>query len=205
MEVHSFARESKAPSPTCSGGNEGGPGNLLSQDLRDVLLRFIRRHVRSHEDAEDILQEVFLRIFRNRLSLQGEQHLHAWIYKIVRNCIVDYYRGRSPVTVEEISDEVADPSPQIDDLDNEVIDCLQVMANRLPEPYRQAILMVDFQGIPQKELARFLGLSVSGVKSRVQRARAKLRRLLLGCCQFHVDARGHVFSYTHKTKSCSCP
>ena len=66
------------------------------------------------------------------------------------------------------------------------------MIEGLPDAYREAIVLTEFEGLTQKELADRLGISLSGAKSRVQRARGQLKQMLLGCCQFEFDRRGGI-------------
>jgi len=75
------------------------------------------------------------------------------------------------------------------------------MVDSLPADYRQALLLTEYQGLTQRELAQKLGLSVSGAKSRVQRAREKLKAMLLDCCHFEFDRRGKVIDYQ---PNCAC-
>ncbi len=76
------------------------------------------------------------------------------------------------------------------------------MIEELPEPYRQAPLMTEYQGLTQKQLAESQGLSLSGAKSRVQRAREKLRDMLLQCCHFEFDRRGGIVDYYERCCCC---
>ncbi|GHO94882.1 hypothetical protein KSF_049300 [Reticulibacter mediterranei] len=77
------------------------------------------------------------------------------------------------------------------------------MVLRLPVPDRQALILTEYQGLTQKELSLRLGISFSGAKSRVQRAREKLRQMLLDCCHFELDRRGHVINYQSRCQRCS--
>ncbi len=91
-----------------------------------------------------------------------------------------------------------------DDLSSneEIVSCLKAMINHLPEKYKQAIILTEFQNLTQKELSERMGLSLSGAKSRVQRARSMLKETLLGCCHLEFDRLGNIIDYTHKTKDC---
>jgi len=149
------------------------------------LKKFIRRRVPSEQDTEDILQEVFARIFGSISSLKDGNKLDAWVYQIARNAIADYYQ----------SDDVLSPS-------RELTSCLRPIINSLPEKYKQAILLTEFQNLTQRELSERLGLSLSGAKSRVRRARSLLKKTLLGCCRLEFDRLGNIIDYTHKTNSC---
>jgi RNA polymerase sigma-70 factor (ECF subfamily) len=77
------------------------------------------------------------------------------------------------------------------------------MLNCLPEKYRQALLLTEYRGMTQQEVAEHLGISLSGAKSRVQRAREKLKEELLNCCHFEFDRLGKIMSYHPKCAACA--
>jgi RNA polymerase sigma-70 factor (ECF subfamily) len=79
------------------------------------------------------------------------------------------------------------------------------MVLALPEQDRQALILTEYQGLTQKELSERLGLSFSGAKSRVQRAREKLKQELLACCHFELDRRGHILNYQPRCDCCEQP
>ena len=80
---------------------------------------------------------------------------------------------------------------------------LKELIDELPEPYRQALILTEYQGLSQKQLAENLGIWLSGAKSRVQRARGKLREILLRCCHFEFDRRGHIMDYYERCCCCN--
>jgi RNA polymerase sigma-70 factor (ECF subfamily) len=184
------------------------------RELHDQLLGFISRRVRRPEDAEDILQEVMLRIHRHGADLEEVDRVTSWVYRITSNAIADYYR--KPARRELASGEATDipepvataepaawPEPEARELRAELSGCLRPFTTRLPESYREAIELTEFEGISQVEAARRLGLSVSGMKSRVQRGRRELKDLLLDCCHIELDTQGGVADYRTKRGSCS--
>lgn len=89
-----------------------------------------------------------------------------------------------------------------DDVSREMADCFKTILNHLPEKYREAIVLTEFENLTQRDLAQRLGLSLSGAKSRVQRARAKLKEILLGCCQLEFDRLGNITDYKRKHPTC---
>jgi RNA polymerase sigma-70 factor, ECF subfamily len=80
--------------------------------------------------------------------------------------------------------------------------CLTPLIARLPEPYREAIRLVEIDGLPQRDLSERFAVSLSGAKSRVQRGRDKLKDLLLHCCQVELDKRGNVMDYHPEAEGC---
>ncbi len=84
-----------------------------------------------------------------------------------------------------------------------MLPCILPLVQQLPPPYRQALLLTEVEGMTQKDLAARLGLSFSGARSRVQRARDKLRELLLDCCHFEFDRRGTIIDYYPNCERCA--
>ena len=167
------------------------------------LQQFIRRRISDEHTAEDVLQDVFLKIHQHMETLKEVRKLESWIYQITRNAIIDSYRGSRSTTTLEAA-EVLDMPEELpdDDVVSELLPCVRAMVKSLPELDRQALVLTEYQGLTQKELAERLGLSFSGAKSRVQRAREKLKQQLLECCHFELDRRGHIIDYQPRCHSC---
>ncbi|HET8844165.1 MAG TPA: RNA polymerase sigma factor SigZ [Ktedonobacteraceae bacterium] len=161
------------------------------------LHQFIRHRVADDATAEDLLQEVFLKIHQQGASLRDARRLESWIYQITRNLIIDYYRSLHHPMITLETAELLDLPEELpdDDIVSELLPCVRAMVLALPEPDRQALILTEYQGLTQKELGERLGLSFSGAKSRVQRAREKLKQELLACCHFELDRRGHILDY----------
>jgi RNA polymerase sigma-70 factor (ECF subfamily) len=175
---------------------------LLWQDYHDRLLGFIRGRVESTEIAEDILQDVFIKIQQGLGSLQDNERMEGWIYQIVRNAVVDHYRSRK--TFEELPGFLAAPEPEQEvQARYEIGTCLQPMIDSLPALYRDALQLSEIDGMKQKQVAEILGLSLSGAKSRVQRGRGLVLDLLTDCCRFEHDHRGTMVGYEPRSSNCS--
>lgn len=184
-------------------------------DFGHRLRAFIARRVDNPADAEDILQDVFLRIHRHAGAVERSERLVSWLFQVTRNAIVDYYRSpeRRRELLSGANFDVQDGPPEairaITENDSEspatwleLAACLGPMVARLPSPYREAVTLVDLKGLPHKEAADRSGLSVSGMKSRVQRGRLALKDLLHDCCQIERDAGGHVSDYQPRGSGC---
>ncbi|HEX2618662.1 MAG TPA: RNA polymerase sigma factor SigZ [Phototrophicaceae bacterium] len=172
--------------------------------LNPCLIRFIRRRVPDEQIADDLLQEVYLKIYTHITSLRDDRRLEAWVFQIARNAIIDYYRTRKPVDeLDELSETIAAPDTvdiddeidEPDDLSARLSEGVQKTIESLPEEYRQALILTEYEGLTQQELADRLGLSLSGAKSRVQRGRKLMRELMLACSYFKVDRLGKVVDY----------
>jgi RNA polymerase sigma-70 factor (ECF subfamily) len=177
----------------------------LWQTYRTPLLYFIRSRVANNDEAEDLLQEVFLRVHRHLCCADDWQRPQAWFYQIARNLIVDHYRSTRELA--EITDNLpaadADMDQTADEFETQLSIALKETVLELPEPYREALLRTEYDGLSNQQLADQMGISLSGAKSRVLRARQKLRELLLACCHFELDRRGRVLDYYPHCTSCA--
>lgn len=157
--------------------------------------RQVRRHllgkVRNESDADDLLQEIFVKIHRHAGSLRDRDKLAPWIRRIVSNTVSDYYRKSRAAEVELDEEKTALEEPG-DDSHACAVKCLKVFVSRLPDKYREALLLADVEGERQKEIAQRMGISYSGFKSRVQRGRAMIKEMFLGCCVDSLDTDGNL-------------
>jgi len=169
-------------------------------ELAGKLREFIRRRVADDAEAEDILQDVLLKVARRPDELPAPEKLQGWLFLIARNTIIDRHRTRrETVAVPETLPIEAEAAPE--ELDG-LKSSFRRMIHSLPGPYREAILLTEIEGLSQVELAQRLGISVSGAKSRVQRGRQQLKEMLLDCCEFEFDRRGRVFDCTPRGQDC---
>lgn len=169
-------------------------------ELGDRLRAFVARRVGNEADAEDIVQDVFLRIYARIDTLSDERKLTSWVYQIARNAIVDHYRARRPL--DALSDLVAVPEVPPEDVTKELLPGLGAMLERLSAEDREALFLTEAMGLTQQEMADRLGLSLSGAKSRVQRARKKLRVAFVDCCRIEFDPLGGVAEYDPGCEAC---
>jgi len=188
----------------------------LWEELRGNLRAFISRRVSNQSDVDDLVQRVLLQIVNGLGSLRDAERLHAWVYRTARNVLVDYYR--SPTYRREVSsggtDDLASTSaansqaPVEDDERaalQELAGCMAPMMRRLSPAYQEAITLADLEGVNQAEAAARVGVSVSGMKSRIQRGRKQLKAVLEECCRVHVDRRGTIVAFEPRTStSCGC-
>lgn len=148
---------------------------------------YLHRRLDDPSLAEDLAQEVFLRLQRARPQLHTPGQVRAWLLRTAGNLLVDHFRARREhlPTVDELA-AVTDPAGALRQLEP----CIEPLMQRLPAAYRDA-LALDLEGLPQREIARREGISLSGAKSRVQRARQLLQRQFERCCDYihdHDDA-----------------
>ena len=177
--------------------------NCVWDEFSVPLKRFIKKRVLNEQDADDIFQEIYLKIYQNLGNVMNEDKLHAWIYRVARNTITDYYRrNHNKFEITDLTEDLESSTDEALSANSEIAACLKAMVDSLPETYRQAIFLTEFQNMTQKELSEKLGISISGAKSRVQRARNMLKEMLLSCCQLEIDRRGNIIDYKHKNREC---
>lgn len=170
------------------------------QDFSARLRRFIAR--RAPADAvDDLLSEVFLKVHTRIDTLRDEERLGPWLYQIARNTIADHLRTRPDSALPLDGFDQVEP-PNDDDASTLIAGGLRAMVDELPEKYRRALILTEFDGLTQAEMGAALGLSVSGAKSRVQRAREMLKGELLACCHFQFDGSGRMIDYEPRSRCC---
>jgi RNA polymerase sigma-70 factor (ECF subfamily) len=173
----------------------------LVADLVAPLRAFLARRAPADVDPADLLQDVMLRVHERLGSLWDAERLDAWIFQIARNVLADALRVRRR-RVAATTPEPCDAAALADDSDTaardaarELAACLAPMVARLPEPYRTALEWTELGPLTQAEAARRAGVSLSGMKSRVQRGREQLKAILLECCAIELDARRGVVDF----------
>ena len=192
-----------SPSPDESAGTVpaalAGETSAMWAEFATPLRAFVARRVPAGIEPDDVVQEVFLRVVRHLPTLRDAERVEAWLYQIARNALRDAMRSRQRRDSRTDSLEIDLPTePVLEDVraaEAELAPCLTGMVGRLPEPYRTAMELTSQQGLTQSEAAKRAGVSISGMKSRVQRAREQLKRMLLQCCEVDVDRRGGVSDY----------
>ena len=172
----------------------------------DRVRGFIAARVGDPELAADITQDVVVRSIASG-ALDRVDDVPAWLYRSARNAVIDHYRTRR----RHHGDVDLDLWPAPDTSGNlpneatrELARCLQPMLDRLHPTARDALTRVDLDGQTHREAAEQLGISVSGMKSRVQRARRELKGHLTACCQVQTDSSGAVADYAPNAGSCGC-
>jgi RNA polymerase sigma-70 factor, ECF subfamily len=164
------------------------------------LRRFLRHRSGNDAEAEDLLQETFLRALRQANGLCGIDNPRAWLYTTARNLLIDRLRlSKDQIPLPE--DLAAAPEgspPPVDGLSQ----CLPRVLSELSAQDREAITFCDIEGMTQQNYARHIGLSLPAAKSRVQRARMRLKARMSEACQVKYDAEGLVSSFVPRPFIC---
>ena len=187
--------------------------SIIDADAWKSFETRLRGYVRRRVDpalVDDVLGDIMLRLVRHQDELAAASNPTAWALRVASNAVVDHYRRgatekRAGADAGSI-DWSGDLRPKEDESESvaasEIAQCLVPFIRGLPDPYGEALMMTDIKGVSQTEAARRLGLSVSGMKSRVQRGRRKLKDALLRCCAIELDARGGVIDYDRRRAGC---
>lgn len=173
-----------------------GPAIDWSQ-VEGRLRPYIAARVGQPADVDDILQTVLLKAYERGGMVRDPQRLTGWLFAVTRNAITDHFRRRNPVPDP--------PAPPDDDqLSQLVAQSLAGFVELLPPIYRDAVRWVELEGLTQKAAAARAGISLSGMKSRVQRGRAQLVALFHECCALELDRRGGVIACIPRDEACDC-
>ncbi|HEX2274495.1 MAG TPA: sigma-70 family RNA polymerase sigma factor [Acidimicrobiales bacterium] len=190
---------------------EGAPGvEEIWAEVGTSLQRFVRRRVSDPHEAEDVVAEVLLRIHQHLPDLSDRERVTAWVFRIARNTITDGYR-RSGRRIETLTADVEPGAARGADAwldDQEIVladlaSCIRPLVRALPRDYRRALELTDLEGRTQAEAARIEGVSLSGMKSRVQRGRRQFAALVRRCCEITTDSRGEPVDFRPRAVDCA--
>ncbi|MFA6411228.1 MAG: sigma-70 family RNA polymerase sigma factor [Syntrophales bacterium] len=183
-------------------------GEIRFQQVYDAyqgkIFRYLTRMVGENE-AEDLTQEVFVKIGLALEAFRGESSLSTWIYQIATNAALDKLRhpfnchaGGKLLPVEAITETKEDEniwtgevmaSTEQRVIRQEMNGCIREIIQTLPETYRSVIVLSELEGLSDSEIADILGLTLPAAKIRLHRARARLRKELTTACIFYRDDR----------------
>ncbi len=179
----------------------------IYQEFYPRIFSYLTRLVGRH-DAEDIAQEVFLKVNAALPNFRGDSNLSTWIYRIATNAAMDYLRKAPGQSVRKAAAAPSDEYLLPDDaetaekecsasLDSEAIRkemnaCIRGIVDSLPEDYRTVLALSEMQEFSNAEIAQVLGVSLETVKIRLHRARARLRKKLEANCNFYRDERNEL-------------
>ena len=160
----------------------------LITPLEQLIWRICWHYTGNRESAEDCGQETMIRIWRSLDSYRGDCALESWVYRIAANCCMDYLRKKKrdkSVSMEPMREQGFDPADPSPGTEEQVVAAdeqkrLREAITMLPEDQREALIMTQLEEVPYEEAAKLLGVSEGTIKSRVNRAKARLKEILSG-------------------------
>lgn len=158
------------------------------------LKGFVQKRILDKDEANDILQQLYLKVYKHCEQLPEVKNMKAWLYQITRNAVYDFFREHSryqSITELEVEDLPEDTRHNVEAL-------VEPLISLLPQEYAEALRLSELEGVSQKEIAERLGISYSGAKSRVQRGREKLKALFIECCHLEFSHDGSIVSASIK-------
>jgi len=175
----------------------------IYEDFRPKILRYLVRLV-GESEAEDLTQEVFIKANKALGTFRGQSKLSTWLYRIATNTALDKLRSPSfqgiaqvGLSYDSIEDDqgggadavvlVKEEKPLVEKqiIREEMNDCIRGYVEKLPEPYRAVLVLSEYEGLKNDEIAEILGVTLDTVKIRLHRARAKLKEELETNCEIH--------------------
>ena len=170
-------------------------------EFQPRILRYVSNLV-GEADAEDITQDIFVKVSRALPGFRGECKLSTWLYRIATNAGLD--RLRNPTYQQKMATNLEDRVDNIDDRDiwsgekvpilewqvvrKEMGTCVQEYIRKLPENYRLVLALSELEGFSNKEISDILGITTGSVKIRLHRARERLKKdLIANCPSYWVD------------------
>lgn len=174
----------------------------IYRSFQSKILRFFSHMFNDEAEAEDLAQETFIKINRGLPSFRGDSSLSTWIYRIASNVAKDRFRSASfqksrktisnegPEKLQENQTVWAEkPEPLADQqmVKKEMNECILNYVHDLNEDYRTVLVLSEYQGLKNKEIAGILNVSVHTVKIRLHRARVKLKKRMTHGCELYYD------------------
>ncbi|MGZ8526819.1 MAG: sigma-70 family RNA polymerase sigma factor [Kaistella sp.] len=167
---------------------------------KNELRNFILKRVRDQDLANDILQDVLMKVYQFCISKSGVRNIRSWLFQIAQNTITDHYRKQTRFTDVEHLEEIEREDQ--DEAFNEATNYILPMLDFLPKEYAVPLKLADIDHVKQADIAKMLDLSLPATKSRIQRARQLLKAEFITCCHFETDRQGNIKSFEIK-ESCA--
>jgi RNA polymerase sigma-70 factor (ECF subfamily) len=168
----------------------------LWQEHKKELRLFILKRVKDEELADDIMQDVLMKIYNFCISKSGVRNVRSWLFKIAQNTIADYYRKQSKFVIQDALPDIVQEDENL--AYKEATLFILPMIGFLPEKYALPLKLSDIDNVKQDEIAKRLNLTLSAAKSRIQRARQLLKKEFITCCHIETDPQGNIISFDIK-------
>jgi len=188
-------------------GSDESDFRIIYDSFRPKILRYMTR-LAGEAEAKDLTQEVFIKISGAMKTFRSESSLSTWIYRIATNTALDKLRSPDYKQTAAETREIHEAETGTEDMDlwagnktappdqqlirREMNECIRELVERLPEDFRTVLVLGEFEGLKNREIADILGTTVPVVKIRLHRARAKMKKELEAHCSFYRDERNEL-------------
>lgn len=168
----------------------------IHKGFEKELFELVCRKVKHQEYCQDIIQEVYLKILVNQDKIARADNISAYLTRLTTNTIIDHYRrqGKMPSDEVPLSNIAIEPEEKAESAMSLADCCLRPFIDSLPKIYQEALVMVELEGMKLKCYAEKAGISLTNAKTRIQRARVKLKDVILQCCSYEFDTYGNIVS-----------
>ena len=180
-----------------------GDTEQIWEEFSGRVRSHLLRKMRNKGDVDDLMQDIFMKIHSHLPHLRKRDKLSSWIYRIVENTLVDYYRRNPGRETEYDENKNVEGMTDGEDPLSGIEGCLEAFIARLPEKYREPLVMSDVEGKSQKEIAEEMDISYSGLKSRVQRGREMIKDMFVECCKLSVGKDGKLTGELGDMENCT--
>jgi RNA polymerase sigma-70 factor, ECF subfamily len=183
----------------------------LAEQFRAEIFAYIRSRVGDSATADDLTQETFVKVSNALAKGTEPEHFRGWLFQIARNTIIDFLQeshrfvplGESDLASKAETPKILDPLD--DEFRKQLFSYAVKVIETLPAEDREALTLTELDGLSREELASELGISLSAAKSRVHRARARLRKTVEECCRLLTDPYGRVIDWRKRGSPCRGP
>lgn len=176
----------------------------LYKELSSKLYGYFLINLKDENAAKDLLQDVYLKITEKKELFKSNINYQGWVFMIAKNLLIDYYRKNKKVTGLNSLTEKITNIDELPEAYKDLLPALEVFIDDLPEKYRNPLILSDIKGMNQSQIAEKLNLSLSGAKSRIQRARQMLKESFFNCSTFEFDKKGRVSAFHPNGEKCVC-
>ncbi|RYE59156.1 MAG: sigma-70 family RNA polymerase sigma factor [Sphingobacteriales bacterium] len=170
------------------------------------LNKLVCYKIKHQDHCQDIMQDVYIKVTQNIDKISQAENMSAYLVRMTNNAVTDHYRKKQNASADKILEDTAMDNEQylFDDSLQLADCCLMPMIESLPAIYREALIKTELKGMKQKDYAIEAGISLSNAKVRVQRAKEKLKEVILSCCNYEFDRYGNIVDCSTSLQSASC-
>ena len=190
--------------------------NRVFGEQHKPVYNYVLRMVRERSLAEELTQDIFVKVYRSLSDYRGDSNLSTWLYRIATNACLDYFRSRPHKKSEKTDllssealltsalpkDNQEPPNAEEELIAVQMSSCVRSYIDDLPEDYRAVILLHDLQGFTNPEIARITGASLENVKIRLHRARQRMKEVFSSNCNFYRDERNVLRCVEKENNEC---